>query len=108
MIVGEVAHDREVELGCLVESDEPRAGTHPRVAAEPAALDRLQDETGAAGVTKTEIGAEGGEEVGVDGRCHRAVVGRCVSRGVGEAAVLSTKKTSAEVFGGELGVVGAL
>ncbi len=58
------------ELRRLVELDDPRARAHPRVAPEPSALDRFEDEAGGAGVTKAQVGAEWSEEVGVDRRRH--------------------------------------
>ena len=60
VVVGEVADDRQPELGRLVEADDPRAGAHPRVAAEPAALDRLEDEARRAGVAQAQVGARAG------------------------------------------------
>ena len=60
VVVGEIADDRQPELGRLVEVDEARAGSHPRVAAQPAALDRLEDEARPARVAQAQIGRRAG------------------------------------------------
>ena len=53
----------------------PRAGAHPRVPAQPPALDRLEDEARAPRVAQAQVGAERGEEVGVDRGRHADVAG---------------------------------
>ena len=76
----------------------PRAGAHPRVPPQAAALDRLEDEARAARVAQAQVGAERGEEVGVD---RGASAHGRMRRG----APPGTKKTSAEAFvSGEVGL----
>ena len=68
VVVGEVADDRQAKLVRFIEGDETRAGSHPGAPPEPTAFDRLEEEAGAASITEAQVGAERGEEVGVDRR----------------------------------------
>jgi hypothetical protein len=64
-VVGEVADDRlAAALGLLV-GEEPRAGADERVTAEPALLDRLEQEAPKAALAQAEVRPERSEEIGV-------------------------------------------
>src|SRR6266508_1544034 len=65
-VVAEVADDRDVEAFDLLEGQHTAAGAHERVAAEPAALDRLQQEARAPGAAQAQVRAERGDQVGCD------------------------------------------
>ena len=66
MVVGEVADDRLVETLRLLERDEPRAGADEGVTAEPALLDRLEQEARRGTRAQAEVGPERSEQVGWD------------------------------------------
>ena len=72
VVVGEVADDGQPQLLGFIESDDPRAGTHPRMTAEPAPLDRLENEARGSRIAQAQVRPERGEEVGVDRRRHRS------------------------------------
>jgi hypothetical protein len=71
VVVAEVADDRLVELLGLLERDEPLAVADERVAAEPAAVDRLEQERCAAARAQVEVGGERRDQRGVEGPGHR-------------------------------------
>jgi hypothetical protein len=70
VVVGEVTDDRLRQPLGLVDRDEPVAATDERVAAQPALVDGLEQERGAAAGAQVEVGRERGDECGVDGRRH--------------------------------------
>ena len=72
VVVGEVADDGQPQLLGFIESDDPRAGTHPRMTAEPSPLDRLENEARGSRIAQAQVRPERGEEVGVDRRRHRS------------------------------------
>ena len=63
---------RAAQLLGFIESDDPRAGTHPRMTAEPSPLDRLENEARGSRIAQAQVRPERGEEVGVDRRRHRS------------------------------------
>ena len=99
VVVGEIADDRQPEPGRLVEVDDARAGSHPRVAPEPAPLDRFEDEARPARIAQAQVGRERGEEVGVDRRRHRCRESRSrnekdLRRGLGWRGGLSSRSSA--------------
>ena len=66
VVVGEVADDRRVERLRLVQRDEPRAAADERVPAEPALVDRLEQERRAALQPQVQVRLQRRDEVGVD------------------------------------------
>ena len=70
VVVGEVADDRLGARLCFFERDELRAAADERVAAEPAVLDRLQQERCLALLAQPQVRPERGDEVGGDDGCR--------------------------------------
>ena len=66
VVVAEVADDRRGLLLGLVERDDARAAADEGVAAEPALLDRLEQERRLAGGAQPEVRPERGDQVGGD------------------------------------------
>ena len=64
VVVREVADDRGVQCLRLLERDDARAPADERVAPEPTALDRLEQEAASALAAQPEVRPERGDEVG--------------------------------------------
>ena len=64
VLVADVADDRLADRLRLVEVDDARAAADERIAAEPAALHRLEQERGAPVLAQAEVCPERGEEIG--------------------------------------------
>ena len=68
MVVPEVADDGRVQRLRLFEGDEPIAVADERMPAEPALVDRLEQERRTSALAQAEVRRERSDEVGVDGR----------------------------------------